>query len=161
MLMYAAIVALAAFLFMGGKKTAAETGAVQEDLKRLYATNPEAYQAVVALLGGGDPNVMVQYAAQLLSEYPALAKSLGEMAAEQLKRQQAAPQNVTGKSGTTWQVVWVKRIGDKVWVDIFYQGNRIFRYTQIGSDKTSRVYIGSPPGVPSATLARARTDFGV
>lgn len=68
---------------------------------------------------------------------------------------------VKGKSGTTWETRWVKRVGDFVYIDVFLSGRRILRYKQKGSDKNARALVDYPAGTSATLLARARSDFGV
>jgi hypothetical protein len=157
----AALLAIAAFALMsaGGKgKTSSAPGAapdpaVMDDLKKLYAANPTTYNAVNSVLGGGNPAVMIQYAAQLLAGYPALAKKLGDMAASEVTP-------ITGASGTVWNL-WGKESGGTATVDVLLGAMPVLSYTQQGVDKTSRKLLGFDTGVDSATLARARADFAV
>jgi hypothetical protein len=61
----------------GGSSSGAAAGGqepdVAADLQKLYAANPTTYQAVMQVLGGGNPAVLAQYALQLNALYPALA----------------------------------------------------------------------------------------
>ena len=137
----------------GGAAGAGGDPAVNDDLKKLYQANPQAYQAVVALLGGGNPAKMIQYAAQLNQLYPALAKKLGDMAA-------ASVTPVTGASGTSWNL-WGKSEGNTAYVDVLLGAMPVISYSQVGQDKSTRKFLGAAAGVDSATVARARADFNV
>lgn len=149
----AAAIAFLASMKTGGAAPGAPDPAVQSDLAKLYAANPTAYNAVLSLLGGGNPAVMIQYAAQLMSLYPALAKQLGDMAVAQVTP-------VTGASGTEWNL-WGKESGGISNVDVLLGASPVMSYQQTGVDQSTRKFIGAAPGVDSAILARARADFKV
>ncbi len=135
---------------MGSSTSGGETPA-QSDLKRLFAANPQTAAAVNAVLGNPDPTRMNQYAAQLYSLYPALAKQLGDMALSLVTK-------VTGKSGTEWYV-WVKSTnGDTKYVNVLYGSQPIITYSQTGNTRTYlNDYIAE--GAPKDMVTKAKGDF--
>lgn len=162
----AAIAAVTALVALGQKKpssTAPHQGAdpaVAADLAKLYAANVMTYNAVNQALGEGNPSKLIQYAAQLMALYPALAKQMGDTAA-------AAVTPTTGSSGTTWNL-WgttVNAAGGGVpmaKVDVLLGAQPVLSYSQVGTgDQKVRTLLGVDPNVDSATLARAHADFGV
>lgn len=142
-------------------KGAPPVPAVQDELKKLYAANPTAYNAVTQLLGGGNPAVLIQYAAQLMNEYPNLAKTLGDMAAGEVTPS-------TGASGTTWNL-WGRSEANaagggvpSATVDVLLGAMPVLSYSQTGTGDTKvRKLLSLSQTVDTATLARARADFGV
>lgn len=74
--------------------------------------------------------------------------------------------SVTGKSGTAYTVKFVKAFtlpdGRKqsFW-DVFVGPLRILRYSQLESDRDSRVFIVSPLGPTDPRVGVAMTDFGI
>lgn len=80
--------------------------------------------------------------------------------------------NVKGKSGTNWAVVRVSQFqnpgGLLTMNDVTAGGQRVMRYSQLGSALSTRKYITSPFDAGQATssaagqlLRRASADFGV
>jgi len=132
-----------------------ESPAVKSDLARLATANPTAYQTALAWIKENNPVRLIQGAAQMLKDYPALAQLMGNMAA-------AAVTAVTGASGTTWNTWGVhEKTGDVSTIYVLLGGMPVIWYSQAGSDKTNRKFLGTQPGVDTATIARARSDFGV
>lgn len=120
----------------GGAKPAGEglAPALDAELKKLYAENPQAYNIVNGLLMTklGEPGVMMQYAMQLQAAYPALA-------AELVKRFNDVVVKVTGKSGTQWFTWTLGRQPDGwVPVEVLHGATPIISYRQHGDDKESR-----------------------
>jgi hypothetical protein len=157
--MLTGIIALAilALIATQGKSGASpmESPAVKSDLARLQAANPTAYTTALAWIKENNPVRLIQGAAQMLKDYPALAQLMGNMAA-------AAVVAVTGASGTSWNM-WGTHAatGDLSTVYVLLGGMPVIWYSQAGSDKTSRKFLGAQPGIDTATIARARSDFGV
>lgn len=96
------------------------------ELDRLAQSNPEAHGALMDALGRSDANTVVQYAAQLAAEYPALSEHLGKLAAaiqtgqEQitLNPQPAPPGGaaVVGGTAPRWTFWYTLRWGENKWV---------------------------------------------
>lgn len=155
----AALALLGLLLAGSGKKGEAPSGgldaAVAYDLQKLYAANPTTYAAVNAVLGGGNPAVLAQYALQLNALYPNLAKKLGDMAASEMTP-------VTGPSGTQWNT-WGNHdpntgISN---VDVLQGAMPVMSFQQTGDNKATRKFLGAASGVDSKIIATARADFGV
>lgn len=138
------------------KEPGASDAAVQNDLKRLYAASPMAYSAALQALNTNmSPATLIQWAAQLQKDYPALSQKLAQRAQDVVKP-------VTGKSGTLWNT-W--SIGPKpdgwIPVDVLLGAQPILSYQQHGSDMATRKIIAVAEGAQSSVAARARQDFGV
>jgi hypothetical protein len=151
-----ALAALILFVATQGKHGGAEMDAsTKADLSKLQSANPTSYTAIMAALAEKNPVRLIQYAASLLASYPALATTMGNLAASLV-----IP--VTGKSGTAWNTWGTHdKAGDLSTVYVLLGGMPVVWYSQAGSDTSSRKFLGAQPGVDSATLARARADFGV
>jgi len=134
----------------------AADAALQAELRKLYIANTTTYSAVIQALNANmSPATLIQWAAQLQKDYPAISQRLAKRAQEIVKP-------VTGKSGTLWNT-W--SIGPKpdgwIPVDILLGAQPIISYQQHGSDLSTRALIAVADGAPSAVVARARQDFGV
>jgi hypothetical protein len=108
--------------------------ALDAELRKLYAENPQAYNIVNAMLMTkmGEPGAMMQYAMQLQAAYPAIA-------AELVKRFNDIVVKVTGKSGTEWFTWSLGRQPDGwVPVEVLYGATPVISYRQKGDDKSSR-----------------------
>jgi hypothetical protein len=150
------LLGLAGLMLYGATASAAPGGsttAAQTDLKNLYANSPSTAAAVQAQLGNPDPSALNQYAAQLYSQYPALAKQLGDMALSLVTK-------VTGKSGTEWYV-WVKsKNGNTRYINVLLGSMPVITYSQEGDDASKRTYLNSySPPADAATVAKAKSDF--
>jgi len=70
-----------------------------------------------------------------------------------------------GRSGTNWEVRFVKAFdtaqGRQTFWDIFLNGSRIMRYSQLGELKSSRQFIDSPLPLTDNRVRMAGTDFAV
>jgi hypothetical protein len=130
-------VALFLLVMAGGDKTQPSEGlapALKDELAKLYAENPQAYNIVNGMLltKMGEPGVMMQYAMSLQAAYPALA-------AELIKRFNDIVVKVTGKSGTEWFTWSLGRQPDGwVPVEVLYGATPVISYRQMGDDKGSR-----------------------
>ncbi len=102
----------------------------QADLERLAATTPEAHAALLGALSRNDVATLLQYGAQLTSEYPSLAAHVGEIATAistgqepsriVLNPQPIAPSAVSGTpvvggKQPRWTFWYTKRHGQSGW----------------------------------------------
>src|SRR5882724_390299 len=71
----------------------------------------------------------------------------------------------TGASGEKWDVRFVKAFdtaqGRQTFWDVFLNGARILRYSQLGELKGSRQFIDSPLPLTDNRVREAGTDFGI
>jgi hypothetical protein len=108
--------------------------ALDAELKKLYAENPQAYTAINNILAQawGEPSVMMQYAMSLQAGYPAIANEL-------IARFNKVTAKVTGKSGTEW-FVWSQGKQPDGWipVQVLSGATPVISYRQKGDDKSSR-----------------------
>lgn len=95
---------------------------------------------------------------------------LGALALGALAFSQKKPGDlVTGKSGKTWRVVLLgNQNGTKTYELIAPAGSfgphedlSVLRYSQTGSDTSSRQVVGVGQGVPAVMVTTAGSDFGV
>jgi hypothetical protein len=146
--------ALLALALLGGT----HGGSAADDLKRLAKDSPEAFGAVNGQLGNPNPAVLMQLAAQLLSKYPALAKDLGEKAA-------ALVVPFTGASGTAWNLFIANQTPTSRTVQVMLGGMPVLSYSAENDPgvpvEKNRKLLGPAPGADSATVAKARSDFGI
>ncbi len=70
-----------------------------------------------------------------------------------------------GKSGNNWSVRFVKAFtttqGKQTFWDVFLNGTRILRYSQLGELLGSRTFIDSPFSTSDQRVRAAAADFGV
>lgn len=94
---------------------------------------------------------------------------LGVVAAAATAFGKSAAPLVTGKSGKSWRVALLSTSGnDKTW-EVFAPASSFgphaelsaLRYTQTGSDISSRKVAAVPSGVPAVIITTAASDFGV
>jgi len=151
MLALALLLALGLYAYESGNPKSSTPTPAQQDLLKLGSSNPTTYQAVVSLLGAPNPTRLIQYAAQLSAQYPALAAQMGDMAVKLTK-------NVTGKSGTTW-TTWSPQQGI---VEVMLGTMPVLRYVPKGtSGNAADVLTSKATDVDSSTYAKARSDFNL
>lgn len=76
---------------------------------------------------------------------------------------------VQGKSGKTWRVVFLGNQAGTTSYEVFapkssfgpHDEMSVLRYSQKGSDQSSRAITGVGSGVPSIVVQTAATDFGL